>query len=160
MIDDCRVHAVAGSVLGVHPRVHSHQQATARRGRHAAVLQSVCTVDSSDGAHAGEARTHLARARHRALASDPCARRSVASARGAVAWPYNSRLQRTTRRKRLAAERERSADKRRTTLIEIRDEQPGDVGAVREVNRQAFDQEHEGLIVDALREHGGALAGC
>jgi putative acetyltransferase len=42
-------------------------------------------------------------------------------------------------------------------MIEIRDEQPDDVGAVREVNRQAFDQEQEGRIVDALREHGGAL---
>jgi len=42
-------------------------------------------------------------------------------------------------------------------VIEIRDEQPGDVGAVWEVNRQAFDQEQEGRIIDALREHGGAL---
>lgn len=42
-------------------------------------------------------------------------------------------------------------------MIEIRDEQPGDLGAVREVNRQAFHQEQEGRIIDALREHGGAL---
>jgi putative acetyltransferase len=42
-------------------------------------------------------------------------------------------------------------------LIEIRDEQPGDVAAVREVNRQAFAQELEGRIVDALRDHGGVL---
>lgn len=42
-------------------------------------------------------------------------------------------------------------------MIEIRDEQPGDIEAVREVNRQAFDQDQEGRIVDALREHGGAL---
>jgi putative acetyltransferase len=39
----------------------------------------------------------------------------------------------------------------------IRDEQAGDIDAVREVNRQAFDQEREGRIVDALREHGAAL---
>jgi putative acetyltransferase len=42
-------------------------------------------------------------------------------------------------------------------MIEIRDEQPGDVEAVREVNRQAFGQEEEGRIVDALRAHGGVL---
>jgi predicted N-acetyltransferase YhbS/integrase len=42
-------------------------------------------------------------------------------------------------------------------LIEIRDEQPGDIEAVREVNRQAFDQEQEGRIIDALREHDGVL---
>jgi putative acetyltransferase len=42
-------------------------------------------------------------------------------------------------------------------MIDIRDEQPGDVDAVREVNRQAFDQELEGRIVDALRERGGVL---
>ena len=42
-------------------------------------------------------------------------------------------------------------------MIEIRDERPDDVDAVREVNRQAFDQEQEGRIVDALRERGAAL---
>jgi putative acetyltransferase len=42
-------------------------------------------------------------------------------------------------------------------VIEIRDEQPGDVAAVREVNRRAFDQDDEGRIVDALRDNGGAL---
>jgi putative acetyltransferase len=42
-------------------------------------------------------------------------------------------------------------------LIEIRDEQPGDIDAIREVNRQAFNQEQEGRIVDALREQGGVL---
>lgn len=42
-------------------------------------------------------------------------------------------------------------------MIDVRDEQPGDVTAVREVNRQAFDQELEGRIVDALHDHGGAL---
>lgn len=39
-------------------------------------------------------------------------------------------------------------------LIEIREEQPADFDAVRELNRQAFDQEHEGRIVDALRDAG------
>lgn len=41
-------------------------------------------------------------------------------------------------------------------LIEIRDEQPGDIAAVRDVNRQAFGQDQEGRIVDALRANGGA----
>ncbi len=38
--------------------------------------------------------------------------------------------------------------------MEIRDEQPGDIAAIREVNRQAFGQEFEGRIVDALRANG------
>ena len=42
-------------------------------------------------------------------------------------------------------------------LIEIRDEQPGDIAAVRDVNRQAFGQDQEGRIVDALRAHGVEL---
>jgi putative acetyltransferase len=42
-------------------------------------------------------------------------------------------------------------------LTEIRDEQTGDLEAIREVNRRAFSQEQEGRIVDALRENGGAL---
>jgi putative acetyltransferase len=41
-------------------------------------------------------------------------------------------------------------------VIEIRDEQPGDAAAVREVNRQAFGQDEEGRIVDALRDNGAA----
>jgi putative acetyltransferase len=41
-------------------------------------------------------------------------------------------------------------------VIEIRDEQPADVDAIREVNRQAFAQDVEGRIVDALRD-GGAV---
>lgn len=39
-------------------------------------------------------------------------------------------------------------------MIEIREEQPTDIDAVRELNRQAFDQEQEGRIVDALRDAG------
>jgi len=39
----------------------------------------------------------------------------------------------------------------------IRDERPGDVDAVRDVNRQAFGQEQEGRIVDALRSRGAAV---
>jgi putative acetyltransferase len=38
----------------------------------------------------------------------------------------------------------------------IRDEQPGDVAVIREVNRLAFGQDDEGLIVDALRANGAA----
>lgn len=41
-------------------------------------------------------------------------------------------------------------------MIEIRDEQPGDIAAIREVNRQAFGQDDEGRIVDALRDNGAA----
>ena len=42
-------------------------------------------------------------------------------------------------------------------LIEIREERPDDVAAVREVNRRAFGQDQEGNIVDALRTNGAAL---
>jgi putative acetyltransferase len=38
--------------------------------------------------------------------------------------------------------------------IDIRDERPGDRDAIREVNRQAFGQEQEGQLVDALRGRG------
>jgi putative acetyltransferase len=41
-------------------------------------------------------------------------------------------------------------------MIEIRDEQPRDIGAVRDVNREAFGQDLEGRIVDALRANGAA----
>jgi putative acetyltransferase len=41
-------------------------------------------------------------------------------------------------------------------MIEIRDEQPGDIAAIREVNRQAFGQDDEGRIVDSLRDNGAA----
>jgi len=40
--------------------------------------------------------------------------------------------------------------------IEVRGEQPEDAVAVREVNRQAFGEDLEGRIVDALRDHGAA----
>ena len=42
-------------------------------------------------------------------------------------------------------------------LIQIREEHPDDVAAVREVNRLAFGQEQESNIVEALRTNGGAL---
>jgi len=42
-------------------------------------------------------------------------------------------------------------------VIEIRDERPDDVAAIREVNRRAFGQDQEANIVDALRANGGAL---
>jgi len=42
-------------------------------------------------------------------------------------------------------------------LIEIREERPDDIAAVREVNRRAFEQEQESNIVDALRTNGGVL---
>ena len=46
---------------------------------------------------------------------------------------------------------------REPILIEIRDELPGDVTAIRDVNRRAFGQDHEGNIVDALRSKEAAL---
>ena len=42
-------------------------------------------------------------------------------------------------------------------MIEVRQEQPGDAAAIREVNRRAFGQEVEGRIVDALRANGGVV---
>jgi len=42
-------------------------------------------------------------------------------------------------------------------LIEIREERPDDVAAVRELNRRAFGQDQESNIVDALRANGAAL---
>lgn len=42
-------------------------------------------------------------------------------------------------------------------MIEIRDERPGDVAAIRKVNRLAFAQDQEGRIVDALRANGAAM---
>ena len=42
-------------------------------------------------------------------------------------------------------------------MIEIREEQPDDVDAIRNVNKRAFGQEQEGHIVDALRSNGAAL---
>ena len=42
-------------------------------------------------------------------------------------------------------------------LIEIREERVEDIAAIRDVNNRAFDQDHEGRIVDALRSNGAAL---
>jgi putative acetyltransferase len=42
-------------------------------------------------------------------------------------------------------------------LIEIREERPDAVAAVRDLNRRAFGQDQESNIVDALRANGGAL---
>jgi putative acetyltransferase len=41
--------------------------------------------------------------------------------------------------------------------IEIREERGEDIAAIRDVNRRAFEQDHEGKIVDALRSNGAAL---
>ena len=41
--------------------------------------------------------------------------------------------------------------------IEIREERAEDVAAIRDLNKRAFDQDHEGKIVDALRSNGAAL---
>jgi putative acetyltransferase len=41
--------------------------------------------------------------------------------------------------------------------IEIREERPEDLTAIRKVNKRAFDQDQEGNIVDALRSNGAAL---
>jgi putative acetyltransferase len=42
-------------------------------------------------------------------------------------------------------------------LIEIREERPSDLAAIRVINRRAFGQEQEGNIIDALRFNGAAL---
>ena len=42
-------------------------------------------------------------------------------------------------------------------MIEIREEQPADIAAVRRVNRVAFEQDQEASLVDALRAAGGAM---
>ena len=42
-------------------------------------------------------------------------------------------------------------------MIEIREEHPDDVDAIRNVNKRAFGQEQEGNIVGALRSNGAAL---
>jgi len=42
-------------------------------------------------------------------------------------------------------------------LIEIREERPDDIAAVREVNRRTFGQEQESNIVDALRANRASL---
>jgi putative acetyltransferase len=41
--------------------------------------------------------------------------------------------------------------------IAIREERPGDITAVRQLNQRAFGQDQEANIVDALRSNGGAL---
>lgn len=41
--------------------------------------------------------------------------------------------------------------------IEIREEGPDDIAAIRNVNKRAFGQDQEGNIVDALRSNGAAL---
>ncbi len=42
-------------------------------------------------------------------------------------------------------------------MIEIREERPDDVAAIRDVNKLAFGQDQEANIVDALRSNGVAL---
>ena len=42
-------------------------------------------------------------------------------------------------------------------LVEIREEKPGDVAAIRDVNKRAFGQDQEGRIVDALRSNDALL---
>ncbi|HKR14845.1 MAG TPA: N-acetyltransferase [Pyrinomonadaceae bacterium] len=42
-------------------------------------------------------------------------------------------------------------------MFEIREELPADIPAIRNVNQQAFGQDQEGRIVDALRANGAAL---
>lgn len=50
----------------------------------------------------------------------------------------------------------RSADQVRHVLIEIREERPGDIPAIRDLNERAFEQDQEANIVDALRSNGAA----
>src|SRR5262245_37462736 len=42
-------------------------------------------------------------------------------------------------------------------LIEVREEHPGDIATIRDLNKSAFGQDQEGNIVDALRSNGAAL---
>ena len=42
-------------------------------------------------------------------------------------------------------------------MIEVRQERAKDIEAIRDVNKRAFGQDHEGNIVDALRSNGAAL---
>jgi putative acetyltransferase len=42
-------------------------------------------------------------------------------------------------------------------VIEIREERSGDIDAIRRVNREAFQQDQEGRIVDVLRERNAVL---
>lgn len=42
-------------------------------------------------------------------------------------------------------------------VIDIRQERPGDIAAIRDVNAQAFSRDAEATIVEALRANGGAL---
>ena len=42
-------------------------------------------------------------------------------------------------------------------MIEIREELPADITAIRQVNNRAFEQDQEGNIVEALRSNGAAL---
>ena len=42
-------------------------------------------------------------------------------------------------------------------LIQIREEQPEDIAAIRDVNKRAFGQDQEANIVDTLRANGAAL---
>lgn len=41
--------------------------------------------------------------------------------------------------------------------VEIREERPEDLAAIREVNKRAFGQDHEANLVDALRANGASL---
>ena len=44
-----------------------------------------------------------------------------------------------------------------TPVIEIRDERPADVAAIRELTTRAFGQEEEARIIDRLRSNGAAM---
>ena len=41
--------------------------------------------------------------------------------------------------------------------IDIKEERPGDVAAIRDLNQRAFEQDQEANLVDALRSNGGGL---
>ena len=45
----------------------------------------------------------------------------------------------------------------RSALVEIREERPEDIAAIRDVNNGAFGRQQEGNIVDALRSNGAVL---
>ena len=57
----------------------------------------------------------------------------------------------------MAARARGSGTERAAGVITIRAERPADIDAVRVVNRQAFDQDDEGRLVDRLRENDAVL---
>jgi hypothetical protein len=85
------------------------------------------------------------------LASRSSSSRSCSSMDG----PANKTMEPT--QKTRGSSLSRSAATKGLCVIEIREERPGDVSAIHDVNKRAFGQDQEGNIVDALRSNGAAL---